>query len=252
MISMDNNMDNLDQTGQHYMIDKSLIKFIVDSANLKKTDIVLEVGYGKGALTRELVKHCKVIAIDIKHYDLGLKNVVQIDANILDVFEELYKKYEFNKIVSNIPYNISEPLMRKIFKTGIETVVLTVGEDFGKTLSKKDNRIGIIANDMYSVEILKKVSPKSFRSNPRVDSVVARLLRKSADSNSYSDSIYSKLVLFDDMKLKNAFEKIFAGKTKREIRSLTNNLLFSKRLYELSNEEFVALEAYLSGIRSLP
>jgi hypothetical protein len=59
-------------------------------------------------------------------------------------------------------------------------------------------------------------------------------------------------VLFDDMKLKNAFEKIFAGKTKREIRSLTNNLLFSKRLYELSNEEFVALEAYLSGIRSLP
>ncbi len=52
---------NLDQTGQHYMIDKSLISFIVKHADIKPSDIVLEIGYGKGALTKELVKKCRDI-----------------------------------------------------------------------------------------------------------------------------------------------------------------------------------------------
>ncbi len=93
------------------MIDKKLIEFIVDSADLKKTDVVLEIGYGKGALTKSLVKKCKVVAVDIEENDLDFIDykLTIVHSNILDNFEELNKKYHFNKIVSNIPYNISEP-----------------------------------------------------------------------------------------------------------------------------------------------
>ena len=234
---------NLDQTGQHFMIDKKLIEFIVKSAGLKPSDVVLEIGYGKGALTKELAKKCKVIAVDIEENGFDAKNVVFIRGNILELFDGLYNKYKFNKIVSNIPYNISEPLMKVLFKhPDIESIVLTFGKNFAGLLSKKDNRIGIIANNLYIIESLKTVGPKAFSPRPRVDSVVLKV------SPRKSNSIYRKLILFDDLKLKNALEKILIDKTKKEVRTLTDASMFNKKLYELDNEEFLELSKFLSVV----
>jgi len=238
---------NLDQTGQHYMIDKVLIKFIVNIADLENEDVVLEIGYGKGALTRELVKKCKIIAIDIDKNDLdfidGKLRIVH--GNILDMFDELYEKYSFNKIVANIPYNISEPLMRILFKhSQIEEIILTIGKNFADILQRTDSRIGIIANHLYDIELLQLVSPKAFNPRPKVDSAVIHLEPK-MDSMS---KLYSQLVMLDDMKLKNAFEKIFIDKTKKEVKELTTLELFNKKLYELSNKEFLELDEILKNL----
>ena len=241
---MDNShVRNLDQTGQHYMIDPDLIKFIVNSAELEKEDIVLEIGYGKGVLTKELAKKCKVIAIDIEEHQFAVKNVVFIKDNVLNVFDQLYETYTFNKIVANIPYNISEPLMKLIFKQHkeLESVVLTIGKNFATLLTSNDNRIGIIANHIYDIELLKTVKSRSFSPPPSVDSEVILLEPK---SDALSD-MYSKLVLLDDRKLKNAMEKILADKTKRQVKELTKHPLFEKKLYELSNKEFLELDNIL-------
>jgi 16S rRNA (adenine1518-N6/adenine1519-N6)-dimethyltransferase len=234
---------NLDQTGQHYMIDSTLVKFIVNSAELETDDIVLEIGYGKGALTRELSRKCKVIAIDVEENKFEAKNVEFITGNILTMFNQLHETYNFNKIVANIPYNISEPLMKLIFKKHqeLELIVLTVGKNFSTIISTKDNRMGLIASHMYDVEILRTVKPKSFSPAPSVDSAVI-LLEPKSDALS---KMYSKLVLLDDRKLKNAFEKIFIDKTKRQVKELTTHSLFDKKLYELNNKEFVELDEML-------
>jgi 16S rRNA (adenine1518-N6/adenine1519-N6)-dimethyltransferase len=233
-------MDNLDQSGQHYMIDKKLVQFIVDAAGLKKTDVVLEVGYGKGVLTKELAKKCRVIAVDIEKGDVDASAVL-IQGNILDEFEKLESKYAFNKIVSNIPYSISEPLMRCIFKSGVESCVLTVGRDFSEILMKKDNRIGILAGHLYNIGILKSVSPKSFSPMPRVDSCVIRFEKKPGKIS----ELYRKLLFLDNKKLKNALESIIRDRTKREIGKIAVGKMFDKKLYELSNEEFIELDRTL-------
>ena len=234
---------NLDQTGQHYMIDKKLIKFIVDEAMLEKDDVVLEIGYGHGELTREIVKKCNVIAIDIekKHLDIKSANLHVIHGNILKEIDKL----KFTKIVSNIPYNISEPLMRKLFKIDFDLCVLTMGKNFADNLSKKDNRIGIIANHFYNIEILKIVKPASFYPRPQVDSAFVRIEPKNLDDLSESDILMRELIFLDDKKLKNAFEKIFKEKTKNELNALMKDAkikFFNKKIYELSNEEFVLLD----------
>jgi 16S rRNA (adenine1518-N6/adenine1519-N6)-dimethyltransferase len=236
---------NLDQTGQHYMIDKSIIAFITENADLEKTDVVLEIGYGKGALTKSLASKCKLIAVDIEKNEFELKHVKFVQGNILNLFNELYAKYHFNKIVANIPYNISEPLMKILFKnTQIESIVLTIGKNFVDILMKNDTRIGIIANYLYDIELLKIVKPKSFHPQPRVDSVIIKLEPKSDKLS----KIYSQLVLFDDKKLKNALASIFSNKTKREVKTLTTRPLFNKKLYELSNKEFLELDEILYNI----
>jgi len=229
------------------MIDRTLINYIVQNAELEKDDIVLEIGYGKCALTKELSKKCKVIAVDIDDNSMPLKNVTFVHANILKVFDELFEKYKFNKIVANIPYNISEPLMRLLFRVydSLDMIFLTMGKNFSDILLAKDNRVGILANHLFDIELLKVVKPRSFSPSPRVDSAIVKLETKSTDI--FAD-IYSKLVVLDDMKLKNAFEKVLNGKTKREVKELTNRPLFEKKFYELSNKEFIELEEVLSDI----
>jgi 16S rRNA (adenine1518-N6/adenine1519-N6)-dimethyltransferase len=234
---------NLDQTGQHYMIDKSLIGFVIGNADLDNSDIVLEIGYGRGALTIPMAKKCKIIAVDIEKNNFSAKNVVFVQGNILDLFDELYSKYKFNKVVANIPYNISEPLMKLLFKHNLDLIVLTVGKNFAELLARPDNRIGIIASNMYDVELLREVKPSAFNPRPRVDSAVISLEPK---FNSMS-KIYQQLVLLDDKKLKNAMDILLSGiKTRREIKQLTTNSIFEKKLYELSNKEFELLNEYLN------
>ena len=240
--------NNLDQTGQHYMIDKSVIAFIIENSELEKEDIVLEIGYGKGALTRELAKKCKVIAIDIEEHKLDVKNVNFITGNILKTFDELYNKYKFNKIVANIPYNISEPLMKLMFKkhSEIELIILTVGQNFSNILGQTNNRLGIVTNRLYELELLKTVKPKSFIPAPRVDSSIIRLAPR---YDSFSD-LYFRLMLFDDKYLKNALESVITSKTKKEIKSITTAPYFEKKFYELSNPEFIQLDSFLEKMHS--
>jgi 16S rRNA (adenine1518-N6/adenine1519-N6)-dimethyltransferase len=238
---------NLDESGQHYMIDKKLIKYIVDEAMLLPDDIVLEIGSGHGELTKELAKKCKVIAVDIEDSGLSGKNVVFVKGNILDLFLDLFEKYGFNKIVANIPYNISEPLMKLLFKINVENVLLTVGKNFSELLTSKDNRIGILVNELYDVEILKDISPKSFRPMPRVDSALVYLEQRDIDIVDKPAVIYKELVMLEDKKLRNALLKIVSG-TKKDLKKRFEDKLFDKKLYQLSNKEFIKLDEILREI----
>jgi len=243
---------NLDQTGQHYMIDKRLIKFIVDEAALSSTDIVLEIGSGHGELTRALVRKCHVIAIDIEH---GLEFISPrlkiLKGNILDHIDDI----SFTKIVSNIPYNISEPLFRKLFRKDFDLCILTMGENFAELLTHNKSRIGILANHFYDIEILKIIKPKSFFPQPRIDSCIVRIEPKSLDDLDKLGAIYKELLILDDKKIKNALEKILGeihNLSKRTLKGhiISHNIesIVEKKIYQLSNKEFLELDGFLKKI----
>ncbi|RJQ17616.1 hypothetical protein C4573_01400 [Candidatus Woesearchaeota archaeon] len=218
---------------QHFMLDGKLLKEIVSYADLEKTDVVLEIGFGRGYLTRNLCKKCKVIAVDVDDsFTLDLKNVEVQHGNILKMIEKL----EFNKIVSNIPYSISEPLLKKMFKKEFELAVLTVGDSFYEVIADKTRRLGFLAQCFFDVEKMQDVSRKAFYPEPRTDSVVVKLTRKKRSD--FEEALH-KLVLQDDKKIKNGLLKLFEKKkTKKEMKKLFEEKFFDKKMYELSNEEF--------------
>lgn len=237
-------MENLDQTGRHYMIDKSLIRYIALEAMLLPDDVVLEIGTGHGELTREIAKKCKVISVDIEDHGVSGKNITFIQANILEKFMVLFEQYGFNKIFSNIPYNISEPLMRQIFKINIEHVMFVCGENFANILTARDTRLGVLSNELFEVKILKRIPPKSFRPMPRVQSSLVSLEQRDIDEVDYPAVIYKKLVLLDDKKLRNALITILSG-TKKEIKDKISDPIFEKSLYSLSNVDFRKMDKIL-------
>ena len=105
--------------GQNFIIDKNTIKKIISVSELSKDDVLLEIGPGLGALTEEFVKVVrKVYAIEIDYrlcsylkkkfskYD----NIEIINKDILEIKIPIH-----NKVVSNIPYTITGPILEKIF-----------------------------------------------------------------------------------------------------------------------------------------
>ncbi|MEK6846147.1 MAG: rRNA adenine N-6-methyltransferase family protein [Nanoarchaeota archaeon] len=232
---------------QHFLEDKEVLKEIIAAAELSKEDLVLEIGAGKGVLTKELAKHCKkVIAIEIDEHlkqELGSlpKKVEIIFGNAL----ELMGAFSFNKIVSNIPYSLSEPLLKRLLKLKLELAVLLVGKDFYELLTEKESKWKIIVPLFYELEKICDVLRSSFVPPPRTDSVVLKFkIRTKALST--KEGILKEIILQDDKKLRNAL--MFAlvrvkGLTKNQAREEIAKIKLAqewwdKRVMDLSGVQF--------------
>ena len=120
--------------GQNFLVDKSVLKKIIKTANLTKKDIILEIGPGIGTLTRELAHKAKrVIAVEkdpkmtaiLKETLKEFKNIEIIQGDILKIQETRYpegkraasygagKIQDTYKIVANLPFYIAAPVIRK-------------------------------------------------------------------------------------------------------------------------------------------
>ena len=229
---------------QHFLIDKSIISKIISSANLKQEDVILEVGAGKGVLTKELSKECEVIAIEIDpanvnylkgHLRARLKdNVTIIEGNALSI---LKRDLKFNKIISNLPYGISEPFFKLLFKLKFEFAELMIGERFYNSLMS-NTKLGVLTRSCFEIKKLISVPPSAFDIPPKTNSVVISLVPKS-----YSDFFCNLSKHFNKL-FKNAIIQSLwdLGMTKRKAKELFSELTphdFYNILFDLvSNSDF--------------
>jgi len=243
---------------QHFMIDRNLIKKIVNYSNLKKKDIVLEIGPGKGFLTKELIKKCKVIAVEKdESFKEGLSKLAKLNKNLEVVFGDVLKsikKLKFNKVVSNIPYSISEPLFKKLFRIQPDLVVITVSQSFSDKLLI-ESKMGLQTSLFFNIEVKEKVARKAFLPRPKTDSAVIKLTPREEESLSIVEIILRMFVLLDDKKTKNALRasltyglKLTKNKAREVIESLNlDNMALNKNSGLLSFEEFKKLRKSLKA-----
>jgi 16S rRNA (adenine1518-N6/adenine1519-N6)-dimethyltransferase len=174
--------------GQNFLVDNSAVKAIHEAAELTGDDVVVEIGPGLGSLTWPLVEIVKkVIAIEADrefvHY-LRLKKtrkltVVGGDALKIDWTAGIDGPY---KIVANIPYSITSPLLRKIYalESKPELVVLLVQKELAERLIAKPKTrargfMTVLREANAEAEIICAVKPGSFYPAPQVDSAVIKL-----------------------------------------------------------------------------
>ncbi len=176
--------------GQNFLTSPSVAGDIVRAAKISADDTVLEVGPGKGILTRALLKHAgRVIAIekdDRLIAPLGQKFRVAISEKRLvlihgDILDFNPKRYSLNanryKVVANIPYYITGELIRFFLENEIQPSAMTilVQKEVALRIVARDNKESILS---ISVKIfgrpryVKKVPAKLFRPVPKVDSAI--------------------------------------------------------------------------------
>jgi 16S rRNA (adenine1518-N6/adenine1519-N6)-dimethyltransferase len=184
------NIKPLKKLGQNFLTDKEVLKKIIQAANLKSDDIVLEIGPGLGILTIELAKKVKrVIAIEKdkrmckilkKMLDVrNVRNVRIVNQDILKISNFKFQISNF-KLVANLPYYITSPVIRKFLesKNKPELMVLMVQKEVAQRIVAKDKKMSVlsVAVQFYAKpKIISYVSKKSFWPVPKVDSAILRI-----------------------------------------------------------------------------
>lgn len=245
------------ELGQNFCIDVDLLNRIVNYANLKSDDIVLEIGAGLGFLTGFLSKMAKkVIAVEIdpklvkvlRDQLIECKNVTMIEDNILKTPLPYY-----NKIVANLPYSISSPFITNILKkyTEFERSVLALQEEFVNRLqaavaSKDYGYLTVLSYYKFNIQFLERVLKTSYYPQPEVKSNIVLIRPKQPPFQVIDENFFFNLVrtLFTqrNKRLKNALENIVSKKIgikKRAVRLLIKAFPHLRlRVNELKPEEF--------------
>jgi len=173
--------------GQHFLVDKNVLAKIISTVNPQVGEVIIEIGAGRGALTQYLLEtKVKLISIEIDkhlveylHEKFG-KNldfeIIEEDALKIN-YEVLFKKYGEFRVVGNIPYNITSPLIFKMIdnRDFIRDVHFMVQKDVAERLvampgAKEYGLLSVILGFVANVKKNFDVSRNCFRPVPEVDS----------------------------------------------------------------------------------
>lgn len=185
--------------GQNFLICKAVLKKIIETAELKRNDVVLEVGPGMGVLTKELAKSAeKIIAVekDQKMCEIlrkvlgGFNNVEIISADILKVghWPLVIGHY---KVLANLPYYITSPVIRKFLEAEHqpESMVLMVQKEVGQRICAKPPKMNLLAVSIQfyaKPKIISYVKKECFWPKPKVDGAILKI----SAFNQYKNSAF--------------------------------------------------------------
>lgn len=236
--------------GQNFLINESIICDIVKKANVTKDDVVIEIGPGLGSLTKELINNAKkVIAIEL---DPNMIDILKSRFGIFDNFEiiygdvlkidlqELIKDYDSVKVVANLPYYITTPIIMKLLedRLNIKSITVMVQKEVGERICStyKDKEYGAITVSVqyYSdPKIIIDVPKENFLPAPEVDSCVIRLdMRDKPPVFLKDEKLFFRLVkgAFTQRRKTINNSLTCSGKSKEEISSVLEKLGIDSRL----------------------
>lgn len=249
--------------GQHFLIDKDVVKTIVDTAELCPDDTILEIGPGQGILTKSispLVK--KVVAIEIdpelcKKLETKLRDFPNVDIVNADFLKYNPTGTEIIKIVANIPYYITSPIIEKIVHlSGWNSAVIMVQNEVAKRLAAKpdtrDYGILTIATQVYAdVKMVAHVSRTVFRPVPKVDSAVIKLQRLTNPLiTPETESRFFSIVRASFSQRRKMLANVLSDQlklNKNDVINLIKNLNFSDKIRpeNLSIDDYLKLTKHL-------
>jgi 16S rRNA (adenine1518-N6/adenine1519-N6)-dimethyltransferase len=242
------------------LIDQAILRKIAGYANLDLSDRVLEIGPGSGNLTQFLSEMAgKVYAVEL---DPSLaadlpgrwKNVEIIcgDAMVVDL-------PDYNKVVSNLPYQISTGIMRRLLFRPFDLLVLTVQREFAFRLiarpgTPKYGRMAMVAAHYAEIEVLEVIPRSAFDPQPNVSSVIVRLTPR-RDRIPANDAIYDELTnVFFTMRRKKVKASLAAMGLKTQHLPTTSDRfdksLLEMRPEELSSEDAASIAIFVEKLRS--
>jgi 16S rRNA (adenine1518-N6/adenine1519-N6)-dimethyltransferase len=253
--------------GQNYLIDDFKLKKIIRLADLKPDDTILEIGCGIGTLSLEiapLVKKLIVIEKDTRNVKILNDRLKKLKINNVEIINSDALNIDFpkfNKIVANLPYQISSPITFKFLEYDFDYAILMYQKEFAKRMTatydtKNYSRLSVMLHFKAKIEYLDTVSPQSFIPQPKVDSSIIKLIPKKDELE--SDAFFTKTcrALFQHKKknvkkaLKESFHEL-GQYNKDEIKTILNSLdckNLDKKVFKLKPEEILEISNKLEEL----
>ena len=262
--------------GQNFLIDDEAINKIVDSANLTKEDLVMEIGPGLGTLTSMLLEKAgKVIAIELddrmvkilQDRFLVYNNFELINEDVLKVnlpeLIEANKQFKSVKVVANLPYYITTPIIMKLLENrlNIESITIMIQKEVAERIvatpgSKLSGAITYSVHYYAEPEEVTIVPNTSFIPSPEVDSEVIKLvIRKEPTLELKDEKLFFNIIKASFMQRRKTLANGLVNggilQNKTEAVKLLKNIGLEENVRgeELSLEQFAKLsnEIYLTN-----
>lgn len=237
--------------GQNFLIDQNIMDLIVEYAELSENDTVVEFGSGTGLLTKKLADFSKkVFAVEL---DSKLFSVLQANcqnkSNIIPINEDILKldlrnlvNEEKVKIVGNLPYYITTPIIVKVLdeskNLSIQMILVMVQKEVAQRMiapsgSKDYGALSIFISYKTNVEIVKYVPATCFYPKPKVESAIVRMYPK------------------DDLSLKLKDEELFFQIVRSAFQYRRKTLRNAIIIANQSGGRYIPIDKFDSAIRSL-
>ncbi len=174
--------------GQHFLVDKNTVRNLVDFAEIRENETVLEIGPGYGSITGEILKKTKKVTAVEK--DIELVKILKKKFPSVNLIEGDALKVdfpEFDKCISNIPFSISPKITIKLGESKKPGFII-YQKEFAQRLvaepgDKDYSRISIATQFYFMPILLKHVSKNCFYPKPKVDSAIVKLIPKKVRLN---------------------------------------------------------------------
>ena len=244
--------------GQNFLTDKNIAEKIVSYLPCKKAKTIIEIGPGKGILSKMImnlpVENKKFIEIDLDCVQYLKKKYPKIKN---DIINEDFLKIDITKfknplsIIGNFPYNISSQILFKIYenKDVVDEMVGMFQYEVAERIcsnfgSKKYGILSVLIQAFFNVKLLKKIKPESFNPIPKVYSAVIRITKKTNNINC-DENLFKKIVKLSfgqrRKTLWNSLKTLNIPHIKKE------DTIFAKRPEHLSVADFIYLTNLVSN-----
>ena len=244
--------------GQNFISDKNLLNAIATDANIDKADEVLEIGAGAGSLTQVLSEKAKkVVSFEIdkdlqEHLlSLNLKNVDFIFGDFMDsTMPEIEEKFSRNyKVVANLPYYITTPIIFKFLEESEKLDSLTimvqkeVAERVCAPVGGKDYGILTVMTNFYgSPKITRIIGRQMFYPVPNVDSALLNIVIEKDKFKGVDRQKFAKFVrACFSMRRKTMLNNLSQVYDKNKLKTALDEETLRKRAEQFSLEKFVEL-----------
>lgn len=257
-----NKVSPLKRFGQNYLQDQNIIKKIISEIDPKENELIIEIGPGQGAITQMLLEskaHLTAIEIDkrvidelkTRFTDLQLLQSDFLKLNLNQFTDSSGKKL---RIVGNIPYNITSPILFKLFENNIivSDAVFMVQHEVAKRMtakmgSKDYGILSVLLEYFGNTKLSFKVSPNVFYPKPSVDSAVVHIYFYNKRDNPEFNLLFRSIV-------KSAF-----GNRRKTLKNSLSNGIFAEvnfgncsidlslRAEQLNVDDFIKLTEFVSS-----
>ena len=250
--------------GQNFLTDQNIIQKIIRSIHPQSADNLVEIGPGQGALTAPLLSSCQtltaieidrdLIQILLQKFQQTALNVVEADALSYD-FAQLITSPNQLRIVGNLPYNISTPLLFHLLKfvSGIKDMHFVLQKEVIERICAQPNnkaygRLSVMIQCYCEVENCFLVLPEAFNPKPKVTSAIIRLKPKNFKHSIEQQNFFSNIVKLSFSQRRKTLKNNLKTNFATQIAGI-DDIDFSLRPEQLSVADYVYLAAQLSPIK---